>query len=741
MISTTTLTIDTVSKTGRLTDTTDYVGLFLSLASFNVKGLGIIYFQGQQIVSKLTIGDPLIDLATGDTYFDFPLELDVNGEIANGVYQVDYSLYIDTTAAFANFPITITPPSSFDMGGAFSWAADFLEEGDLITLYTTAPVPAPQVVTVSTAVYTDPVMLVTVDEVISDPTYPFFRFTITNLQSSNTYTYAGCTQADACIAFNYDCDVAPNGTFAVSNATIIPPSQTISTLTANISYPSWTASQVGFNPQISNVPLPYTNNVLATGTYTVVMNQVIEQVQEDGLIIVYSANTTGEFKVSCVGSLCGLNSCIDSLRSAHAAELQRNRISKYQVFVDNVLMYYIEAQTYRSCGDADAYRTSLANLQAQLDASGCDCGCCDDDVYTWVSVNSSATIESLIEAIQYRLKTGVPNATDDETVGVQVGAIWQDVTTGILHRCTNNNQGAATWAVYYDPSAAANVSNGLSTSGSDIVLGGFLTGNTTINTTTFNFKLSSSANVAPLLVESSGTVAAMSVRKTTTSPTTTNVTDITRVYAPSGGNGLGARYETYLSDVTGTEALASFAITYWEDSTNKDSSYELGTSNGGSTSTRLTILPDGQLRLNNYSTANFPDPAPVYSLGVDASGNVVQTTPSTSSGPLVYVARLFQSGTLEPTATEIANTTGATFTFLYDGVGRYRLTASTPVFTTGKTAAFLTAGTSGITTQAYMTSATITGVATCLFGTSQGFFAGGADDLLKGATLKIEIYP
>jgi hypothetical protein len=227
----------------------------------------------------------------------------------------------------------------------------------------------------------------------------------------------------------------------------------VSLVNADISYPSWTSSQIGFISQIPNAPLPYTNNVLATGTYTVVMNQVINQIQTDGLIISYPANTTGEFKVSCVGSLCGLNSCIDSLRNAHAAELQRNRISKYQVFVDNVLMYYIEAQTYRSCGDADAYRTALANIQAQLDASGCDCGCCDDDVYTFVSVNSSATIESLIEAIQYRLKNGQPDANDDENAGVQFGAIWQNTITGVLYRCINPAQLNAQWEVYYDPNA------------------------------------------------------------------------------------------------------------------------------------------------------------------------------------------------------------------------------------------------------------------------------------------------
>jgi hypothetical protein len=246
---------------------------------------------------------------------------------------------------------------------------------------------------------------------------------------------------------------------------------------ATINYPSWTASQVGFIPQIPNAPLPYTNNVLATGTYSVVMNQIISQIQNDGLIINYSANAINEFVVTCVGSLCGLNSCIENLRRAHVAELSRNRISKYQPFVDSILMYYTEAQTYRSCGEIDAYGAALANIQLQLDASGCDCGCCDEDSYRWISINSSATIESLIEAIQYRLYTpavsGPPLATDDEAAGVQVGAIWQDTTTGILYRCTSNVENNAVWVPYYDPSSIIVAALGVT---SNAQIGGIILG-------------------------------------------------------------------------------------------------------------------------------------------------------------------------------------------------------------------------------------------------------------------------
>jgi len=463
MISTTTLTIDTVSKKGRITDTTDYASIGVLLNLYSVKGLGVVYFQGQQIFSRTLTSDPLIDLATGATFREFDLELDVNGEIAHGIYQVDYSLRIDTVNAGFTYDIDFQSVQTFLTDESTlnaEFMVDFLQEGNELTVFT--PGAGIQDVTVASAVMvTAPSdVLITVNEVMTEP-YTKFRFDITNLQSSNSYTYTGCPKADGKINFSYDCDVAPNGTFGVSNATAIPAGQTVIGVSADISYPSWTASQVGFISQILNAPLPYTNNVLATGTYTVVMTQSIRQIQTDGLIINYTANATEEFRVSCTGSLCGLNSCIDNLRSAHITELQRNRISKYQPFVDNVLMYYAEAQTYRACGDIDAYRAALANIQLQLDASGCDCGCCDEDNYVWVSVNSSATIESLIQSIQYRLKTGVPDANDDETVGVEFGAIWQNVTTGVLYRCTSATAENATWAIYYDPGSIIVAASGV----------------------------------------------------------------------------------------------------------------------------------------------------------------------------------------------------------------------------------------------------------------------------------------
>lgn len=469
MISTVTLTLDLTNKTGRVTDTTNYTALNISVATVEAKGLGTIYFQGQQIASKMTVSDPLIDLQNGDTYFDFPLELDVNGEVANGVYQIDYSLRLNTLAA--QYPVDVTLPRTVDVGSGFEWVLDFLEVGDIIKLYSTV-VPSQEFVPYASGEFVDPDTILQVGVDIVFPGWGLWGFNVTNLQSSTSYTYSGCTKSAAAVTFAYDCEVAPTGTFSVASATQLN-GQTVVSTSAVINYPSWTSANPNFNPRVVVNSLPYTQNTLATGTYTVSLSQVIHSIQADGLILQYTASTTGEHRVSCTGSLCGLNACIENLRSAHMAELQRNRISKYQVFVDNVLMYYAEAQTYRACGDFDAYNRALNNIQEQLDSSGCDCGCCDDEVYEWVNVNTNATIESLINAIQYRLKDGIPDENDDSTAGVQIGAIWQDTTTAILYRCSDNTPANAQWDPYYDPGSIIVTASGVT---SNPQIGGIING-------------------------------------------------------------------------------------------------------------------------------------------------------------------------------------------------------------------------------------------------------------------------
>jgi hypothetical protein len=770
MISTTTLTIDVTNKIGRVTDTTDYASLGISVAAFVAKGLGTIYFQGNSIESKMTIGDPLIDLAVGDTFFEFPLELDLNGNVANGVYRVEYSLALDTTAF--NFSITSTTlPSTFEIDGASSaWLVDFLEAGNQIRLYNPVPSLTEQFVNVSTVQLVDPGLptasvVITVNQVISNPAWPFWSIEITNLQTVTSYTYSGCTQAGADVNFVYDCEVGDSGSWSVANATTLASNETIDSLNCTVSYPSWTALTPTFNPQVVLTSLPYpsapgTETPLATGTFTVSLSEQIRQIQTDGLIITYTATIVREFVVSCAGTLCGLVPCIENLRAAHQAELTRNRISKYQVFVDNVLMYYIEALNYRACGELDKYKTAIANIQTQLDSSGCECACCDDETYYWVSNNSGVSvIESLIEAFQFRLFNGIPGNDQDETLGVEVGALWQDYNTGILYRCTVNTAGGATWVEYYAPGVlpiAADIPadpgsiltgpdvqaqldqvdtlavfdgiSGLTKIGNDVVLGGTLLAATTIDCNAGTLSLIGASEV--LEVYSVGNQAAtITVERAATSTPANNIYIETTTTAGAGANGIGSSILMRSQNAAGSIENTSKIISTWVDATAQSSNIRFTTKLAGVESTGITINPDSSITLNEYNGPNFEDASPAYLLGVDASGNVVQAP----SNALVYAGRTrFSAGAIQ--IAEYGNTTGATISISNTGVGVYTITASSAVFT-ANTTAFVQLQGVGFATTSVATSSTIT--------IRTYDITGVASDatIATGSLVKIEVYP
>ena len=770
MISTTTLTIDVTNKIGRVTDTTDYLSLGISLSSYVAKGLGTIYFQGNSIESKMTIGDPLIDLAVGDTFFEFPLELDLNGNVANGVYRVEYSLALDTTAF--NFGVSsITLPSTLEIDGTSSaWLADFLEAGDQIRLYNPVPVPTQQLVTVSTVQLVDPglptaMVVITVNQVISDPAWPFWSIEITNLQTVTSYTYSGCTQAGADVNFVYDCEVGDSGSWSVANATTLASNETIDSLNCTVSYPSWTALTPTFNPQVVLTSLPYpsapgTETPLATGTFTVSLSEQIRQIQTDGLIITYTATIVREFVVSCAGTLCGLVPCIENLRAAHQTELTRNRISKYQVFVDNVLMYYIEALNYRACGELDKYKDAITHIQAQLDSSGCECACCDDETYYWVSNNSGVSvIESLIEAFQFRLFNGIPGNDEDETLGVEIGALWQDYNTGILYRCTVNTAGGATWVEYYAPGSLPTADqipatpgstltgpdvqaqldqvdtlavfdgiSGLTKIGNDVVLGGTLLSATTIDCSVGALTLIGGG--LTLNIETVGGPASrMTVEQASTSTVANNLMIETVATGGAGANGIGASIWLRAQDALGAVTTAGKIISTWVDAAIGNSNIQLTTKLGGAENVGFTLNPDSSITLNQYNGTTFEDSAPAYLLGVDASGNVVQAP---ANNTLAYTGRVrFSGGAVQ--IGELYNNTGATITISNFGVGLYSIVASSSIFTTN-TAAFVQLPTLGFATIERATPLT-------LLLTTYSAAGVPTDTVVTGAYVKFEVYP
>lgn len=109
---------------------------------------------------------------------------------------------------------------------------------------------------------------------------------------------------------------------------------------------------------------------------------------------------------------------------------------------------------------------------------------------------------------------------------------------------------------------------------------------------------------------------------------------------------------------------------------------------------------------------------------------------STSMAYLSYVAKISQSGTSAPTATEVYNTLGAV-TFSYDDVGQYYCLSSN-LFTSGKTAIFVSSNNVGgdysVLCMNYLNGSNIL---------MQSFSRAGAmtDGLLDECQVEIRVYP
>jgi hypothetical protein len=174
-------------------------------------------------------------------------------------------------------------------------------------------------------------------------------------------------------------------------------------------------------------------DALATGTWTITNNYELSQVSS-GLIVTYTASVTDERKVSCAGTLCGLLPCIENLLQVHGAAVKKG-FSPYQFFVDSILLNYVQAVEYKKCGEFDKYQEKVAAIDALLDASGCECSCCDDDVLIWV-VNATAGQATIIEALQAEIDALTARMVAAEASIVSLGNEQEVLSQGL----TTTNQ-------------------------------------------------------------------------------------------------------------------------------------------------------------------------------------------------------------------------------------------------------------------------------------------------------------
>lgn len=394
MESTIRIEINKTTKKFRLVDLTDYTLQGVALATLSAKGLGTLRFAGNIVAQKLTIIDPLVNLSTGATasaWFDCVLDSD--GAIAYGVYSIDdYSVRTAISNVTCGSVIA-------DSGGLGAFVLDdinltnVLAAGDSITISNSLSANNGVKTITNVGLSTiDSVLFVsqTVNAEIPVASSKV-SFDITKVTGAASGTYAGCEEITLSVSFNADCERGLNGSIVVLDTTSYG-DQEVTSKELTLMYPSWTETA-----NVTSTDGAITLSAIATGTYTITSETTLSLTNGD-LVITYVASLSDEYKVSCSGSLCGLLPCIQNLLQVHGAAV-KNGFSPYQYFVDSILLNYVQAVEYKKCGEFDKYQERVDAIESLLDASGCECSCCDNDALYWV-INIDPEENNILTQIQ-----------------------------------------------------------------------------------------------------------------------------------------------------------------------------------------------------------------------------------------------------------------------------------------------------------------------------------------------------
>jgi hypothetical protein len=247
--------------------------------------------------------------------------------------------------------------------------------------------------------------------------------------------------------------------------------QTVNTKELTLAYPSWaaTADVVSTNGVISL-------SAIATGTYTTTLEANVSMTSGD-LIVTYDVTKSEENKVTCSGTLCGLLPCIKNLMNVHLAALKGGKVSPYQFFVDGILLNYLQALEYKKCGEFEKYQENVQAIDDLLDASGCECSCCDNDELIWV-INIDPEDNNIITQLQEDV---LALQGDVETLNEEIDALSSSLAyNALLFANRVRISGAAVWdnLTFNVPTAVFNTGSAISSLGCvDIEISGS-TGNT-----------------------------------------------------------------------------------------------------------------------------------------------------------------------------------------------------------------------------------------------------------------------
>lgn len=282
--------------------------------------------------------------------------------------------------------------------------------------------------------------------------YTFEYSTVAGMGSGVTtdvYNFLGVDIA--CLEFNVtnDCNFYPNGQITATDTT---------------NYGDWTVTnksiKLYFPNGLSPAPIaPYIEtttastlvvNTLATGMWTAILTTDLSITQDDNLEVIAELNKTLNHNVACNSQLCSVNSALDQITAAYAADVACGSTTpRYAQELTLANAYYTQYQIERSCGDtlaAAAYAEKITNLVGQTSSScGGSCGCsgsscsCDttcgcsgnDATPQWVNNTSSESGYKSYVALMSQTGTAAPTAIElENSLG---NIVWTRNSAGVYY--------------------------------------------------------------------------------------------------------------------------------------------------------------------------------------------------------------------------------------------------------------------------------------------------------------------
>ena len=117
----------------------------------------------------------------------------------------------------------------------------------------------------------------------------------------------------------------------------------------------------------------------------------------------------------------------------------KNGFSPYQYFVDSILLNYVQALEYKKCGEFDKYQERVDAIESLLDASGCECSCCDNDALYWV-INIDPEENNILIELQEEVAAIFVMLDDLENLITGTGGVNDQIAELAADIVSNTNQ-------------------------------------------------------------------------------------------------------------------------------------------------------------------------------------------------------------------------------------------------------------------------------------------------------------